>query len=468
MNIIIIEPCDLNKRYDLKSLTPSLGPVTIATLLYDAGHSVSVFSEYVTDVDKDAVNRADLVGISITTYNAKRGFKLAQDIKPPVVFGGFHASLAPDECLDYGDYVIRGDGHPVVLLADFLSNGILKQINQIPNLVYKKEGQIFYNPSATKAVDVVPDFSMVKDYHRVNLHRMLRIPLLTNGSRGCHFNCSFCSIKAIYPDFKKKNKATLIQDIKTQIKHQPFLSKFLPRIVWITDDNFFSDKAWAKGVLKELITLKTQYRFVIQARPDIAGDDELLSLLKKAGIGIVYMGIESLNPQSLADLNKDLTIKEITDAIKKIKRFGIDVHGLFVFGDDAFEKGDGLKVAQFVKHHNLSGALIQPLIPFPGTRLYAKLKQEGRLLHEDWQFYNGKVVFRPRNMTAAELQQEICDCYRRVFSPLRVIRFLLKGPKGFRLAGLGEAVFRHLECLKSRNYIKDKLSYQAIADLEQK
>jgi radical SAM superfamily enzyme YgiQ (UPF0313 family) len=435
-----------------------MGPIIIASLLKHEGHTVEVLSEYVTEFSMEEINTADLVGISITTYNAKRGYEIAQQVKKPVVFGGFHASLLPEECLDYGDYVITGDGHSVVGLVDYLGQEASDAIGQIPNLVYKIGEKIIYNHTETKAINVVPDFSLVKNYYKNNLNRILRIPLLTSASRGCHCNCTFCAIKAIFPDFKKKDKNTLIKDIQSQLKKQHFFAKFLPRIVWITDDNFFSDKEWAKDVLRELIKLKSSYRFVIQARPDIATDDELLDLLKEAKFGIVYMGIESLNQNSLDNFNKDLTLREIEFAITKIRNHGINVHGLFVFGDDEFKKGDGLKVAEFVKKQKLSGVLIQPLIPFPRTKLYANLKREGRLLHENWQHYNGKVVFKPQNMTAAELQKEIYDCYKKVFSPLRVIRFLLKGPKGFKLAGFGEARFRHLEWQKKKNYIKDKLS----------
>ena len=434
-----------------------MGPIIIASLLQQEGHTVEVLSEYVTKFTIEEINIADLVGISITTYNAKRGYDIAQQVQKPIVFGGFHASLLPEECLNYGDYVITGDGHSIVGLVDYLEKERSDMIGQIPNLVYKNGEQIVYNRAETKAVNVIPDFSLVKNYYKNNLNRILRIPLLTSASRGCHCNCTFCAIKAIFPDFKKRNKETLINDIKSQINKQHFLSKFLPRIVWITDDNFFSDIEWAKDVLRELITLKTSFRFVIQARPDIAADDELLKLLKDANFGIVYMGIESLNQKSLDNFNKDLTVRDIEFAIKKIRSHGINVHGLFVFGDDEFQKGDGLKVAEFVKRQKLSGVLIQPMIPFPGTKLYEKLKEEGRLLHENWQHYNGKVVFKPKNMTAAELQKEIYDCYKKVFSPLRVFNFLLKGPRGFKLAGLGEARFRHLEWQKKKNYIKDLL-----------
>jgi radical SAM superfamily enzyme YgiQ (UPF0313 family) len=458
MNIKIIEPRHLIKKYDIGSLTPNLGPVVIGTLLKLKGHNVEVISEYITKLNLNEIRDSDLVGISITTYNARRGFEVARDIKKPVVFGGFHASLNPEECLQYGDYVIRGDGHSVVALVDFLNNRGIKNIRQIPNLVYKENNQVLFNQTETKAINIVPDFSLVRDYYKFSLNRLLRIPLLVNASRGCPYNCSFCSVKAVYPDLRKKGRKTIVNDIKSQIKNQHVLSRFLPKIIWITDDNFFADKIWARDVLIELAKLKTSYKFVIQARPEIAYDDEILALVKKAGIGIIYMGLESLNPNSLANLKKDSTLDDIKYAVKKIKNYGLNIHGLFVFGDDNFRKGDGLKVADFVKQHNLSGVLIQPLTPFPGTKLFHVLKEENRILHEDWQFYNGKVVFRPKGLKAAELQKEVYDCYRSVYGPSRIIKFILFGPRGFKLAGLGEAIFRHLEWLKTRKYIKEKLS----------
>lgn len=458
MNIKILEPNHLIKKYNMGSLAPNLGPIIIATLLEQKGHDVEVVSEYITKLNLKEILDADLVGISINTYNAQRGFEIAQQVKKPIVFGGFHASLMPQECLKYGDYVIIGDGHSIIDLVDFLDNRRIENIRQISNLVYKEDDEILFNQRETKTINIIPNFNLVKNYYNFNLNRLLRIPLLVNASRGCPYNCNFCSVKAIYPDIQKKDKKIIINDIKSQIKNQHFLAGFFPKIIWITDDNFFADKIWASDVLIELAKLNTRYKFVIQARPEIAYDDEMLVLMKKANIGIVYMGIESLNPSSLAKFKKDSTLDDIKFAVKKIKDSGINIHGLFVFGDDDFRKGDGLRVAEFVKQHNLSGALIQPLTPFPGTNLFKMMKKENRILHEDWRFYNGKVVFTPKQLSAAELQKEISDCYKSVFSPLRVIKFLLFGPKGFKLAGLGEAIFRHLEQLKNRTYIKDKLT----------
>ena len=456
MNIKIIEPYDFNKRFDTRSLTPNLGPAIIGSLLKQEGHDVEVISEYITNLNINEINLADIVGISITTYNAKKGFEIAQSVSKPIVFGGFHASLMPEECLKYGDYVIRGDGHPIVKLVALLGTKKSEDLQSIPNLVFKKDDEFFYNQTETKSINIIPDFSIVKDYYKINLNRLLRIPLTTNASRGCYHKCTFCSVKEVYRDFKKKDFDIVISDIKSQIHRQHFFSKFLPKAIWITDDNFFSDLGWAKKMLAELAKLKTDYKLVIQMRADVAQDDQILELLKSANVSRIYLGIESINQRGLEKFKKNSSLEVIRYAINNIKKHEIDIYGLFVFGDDEFQKGDGKKVAKFVKEHGLTGILIQPLTPFPGTRLFWDLKERGRILHEDWQDYNGKVVIAPKNLTAIELQKEVYDCYREVYSPLRIAKYLFSKKGNLKIGLLGEAIFRHFEWFKSRNYIREK------------
>ncbi len=457
MKIKIIEPYDLNPKYDQRSLTPNPGPIAIASLLDQAGHSVEVLSEYVAKFNIELIDEADLIGISITTYNARRGFEIAKQANKPVVFGGFHASLMPEECLEYGDFVIRGDGYSIVDLADYLNNKNDINIDQIPNLIFKRIGQTVHNAVVSKSINVVPNYDLVRDYYKFNIKQWVRIPLLVNASRGCHHDCAFCSIKTVYPDFKKKDVQIVIEDIKSQIDHRHSLARFFPKIFWITDDNFSSDKKWAKELLKAIAELRSGYSFTVQIRVDIAQDNELLTLMAKANINRVYLGIESLNQTTLDSFNKNISRQEIKIAVNKLKDHGIDVHGLFVFGDDNFKKGDGRRVAEFVKRYGLSGLLIQPLTPFPGTGLFENLEEENRILHRNWEHYNGKVVIRPKNMTPAELQKEIYDCYSKVFSVWRIIRFFFLGNKGWKLEFFGEAIFRYLEKWKAIHYIRKKL-----------
>jgi radical SAM superfamily enzyme YgiQ (UPF0313 family) len=276
-------------------------------------------------------------------------------------------------------------------------------------------------------------------------------------SRGCSFDCSFCTIRRVYRDFQKKDPKIVVDDILSQVKNQHPLSRFFPRGIWIVDDNFFNDRQWAKQVLQGLSRIQTNHVLVLQARVDIADDDEMLEVMKGSGVNRIYLGVESINPISLENFGKSYGGGDIGKAIKKIKSFGIEVHGLFVFGDEEFVKGDGLRVANFVKQHGLSGLLIQPLTPFPGTKTYSKLKRENRLLHEKWHEYNGKVVFRPKKLSPAELQEEICTCYKGVYSPLELLKSLLFGKRGFKMGNLGEGIIRHVEAAKMRNYIRDNL-----------
>jgi radical SAM superfamily enzyme YgiQ (UPF0313 family) len=298
------------------------------------------------------------VDILITTYKAKRGYDIARRVEKSMVFGGFHASLMPEECLDFGDYVIRGDGHTIVEMADYLAEKGENKITKIPNLVYRKNGKAFRNRTESKAINIVPDFSLVKDYHRLNLNRLLRIPLLINASRGCNFECTFCSIKELYKDFRKEDIEVITASIRAMLKDQHFLTRFLSSGIWITDDNFFTDKVWAKQVLQALSKLQTKIKFVILARIDIAYDDELLNFMRKAKFGRVYLGIESLSQESLRSFNKDYAGEDVEYAIEKIRNYGMEVHGLFVFGDYAFAKGDGLNVAEFAIQQKLSDVLI--------------------------------------------------------------------------------------------------------------
>jgi radical SAM superfamily enzyme YgiQ (UPF0313 family) len=458
MRIKIVEPYSRDRRYDMRSLTPSLGPVVIASLLKQNGHEAEVISEYVTQFNLRELDEADLVGISLTTYNAARGFEIARTITRPIVFGGFHAALMPEECLNYGDYVIQGDGYSILELADRLSGKGTGDIREIPNLVFKRNGEILYTRLESKAIDVIPDFSLVRDYDKFNLNSLLRIPMLANASRGCPHNCAFCCIREVYKDHAKKDKSVVVRSIQFLAKPKHFLARLFPRIIWITDDNFFSDMKWAKDVLEELTRIRTGCELVLQARVEIGYDERLLDLLRRAGISRLYLGIETLRQGSLDPVEKNVPLANLERAVRNIRRHGIDIFGLFVFGDDEFMEGDGARVAAFVRRNGISGVLVQPLTPFPGTELFRRLKAENRISSENWSEYNGKVVFQPKHVTPQKLLEEIYTCYRKVYSPLLVMKYLLCGKKGLRLGFLGEALFRHLEGMKMHRYIKERLT----------
>lgn len=458
MKILIIEPCHLDRRYDVRSLTPNLGPVVVATLLKESGHDVRVVSEYVSKLHDRDFEGVELVGISITTYNAERGFEIARRTRKPVVFGGIHASLMPEESLNYGDYVIRGDGCTITELAACLEDGREGGLESVANLVRMVGGKVVYNKSESRFIDVVPDFSLVKGYYRFNWNRLLRVPLLVNASRGCRHNCDFCAIKSVHNDVRKKHRDTIIADIRSQIdRNRHFLTSFLPRSIWITDDHFFDDMDWAREILEEIGKLKIYYTIMVQARVDVPWNDDLLRLLRRANIGRIYLGIEALSQKTLDIYRKRTTLHTIKEAVRKLKVYKIDVHGLFVFGDDGFQKGDGERVAEFVRNHGLDGALIQPLTPFPGTKFFERMKSEKRMLHERWRDYNGKVVFLPHGLSPADLQREVAACYRKVYSWKNILGRIFSKTTTPKLAIIGDAIIRRIESARMERYALDRL-----------
>ena len=298
----------------------------------------------------------------------------------------------------------------------------------------------------------------MRDFYRFNLNRLLRVPILVSASRGCQYRCDFCAVKTVYPDVRKKRVDVVLKDVETQTKrNRHLLSRLLPRCVWITDDNFFADLSWAKEVLRGLAELRTGYSIMIQARVEIAKDRELLDLMRKAGVARVYLGIETLSQESLDAFRKGITVQGIRTAVEAIKSFNIDVHGLFVFGDDGFMPGDSLRTAEFVRDHSLDGALIQPLTPYPGTQFFQSLQAQGRILHKDWHDYNGKVVFLPRNMTPAQLQREVALCYRHVYSVKQVVKWLFSRKRTPRMAILGDALMRRRKARKMERYAEELL-----------
>jgi radical SAM superfamily enzyme YgiQ (UPF0313 family) len=459
VRIVIVEPCQHDPRYDVRSLTPGLGPVVVATLLRDAGHHVEVQSELVEPLHWDSLRRADLVGISVATYNACRGYDISAQLSQPVVFGGMHASLMPEECLRHGAYAVTGDGMPVVALARLVAAGnpLPDALGRVPNLAWRHQDTVVRNPRSPQPADVIPDFGLVRGWRRLGWRRLARIPLLVHGSRGCPHGCDFCAIRAVYPEVRHVPPSRLRQAVEAVTADTHPVQRFLPRFLWITDDNFFADKRWAREALHELSQVDTGFQLVLQARPEVAEDPEMLRLLRAARISRVYVGMESLDQAALDGFHKRQTVEQVERCVGAFSGAGIGVHGLFVFGGDQFRPGDGVRVADWAVKHGLSGLLVQPLTPWPGTALFSRLEAEGRILSRDWRDYNGRVVFRPLHMTPAALTQEVYACYDRVYGTRRLLNTLLHGQPGTRAQVVGEGVIRRMEGVKARRYARDVL-----------
>lgn len=173
-------------------------------------------------------------------------------------------------------------------------------------------------------------------------------------------------------------------------------------------------------------------------------DDEILTLLKKAGFIEVAMGIEFLEDIAFETYHKKSSYSEIVRSIQNIQKHGLSVRGLFIVGADNHKKGVGKQIADFVLKYNIQGILIQSMYFIPGTPVYDTNKD--RLLHKNWSKYNGNVVHYPQNITPYQLQKEIIYASNQIYS-LKRLFYKLFHEKGIRrVLFLGEFFWQKSVC----------------------
>lgn len=193
---------------------------------------------------------------------------------------------------------------------------------------------------------------------------------------------------------------------------------------FFVDDNICNDENYAKDFFRALIPLKIKW--IGQASISIAHDVELLNLMKTSGCFGILIGFESLNGESLKKMNKsfNLAMGGYDEAVQKIHHSGIKIYATFVFGYGDDDEMVFKKTYDFVIKHKFFMAAFNHLVPFPGTPLYQKFKQENRLIYDHWwlepSYSFGQIAFKPKNISPSELEF-LCYKYRRKFYSWRSI-----------------------------------------------
>lgn len=393
--------------YDRYIRTPSVGLNTLATIVKKKIPDTYMYSESISRFDMKDIKDADIVFIGIFTYAAVRGYKIASYLRKhtnaTVVLGGLHASMNYKEAVRYADYVMLGEGDETILpLIKMIKSG---KRPKIKGYAWMENGTIYNTGKAEppQNIDIIPDRSLIHNYKKMTGH--MTIWPQVHASRGCPHNCDYCALVRHFGRYvRKRSPENIVKDIQYSIDFFEKGNHRLIKDLWITDDNFFADRQWAKQVLNAIIDSGIKYRFNIQARYEVGFDDEMLELLKKAGFFELDMGIEFIDDASFKTYHKTSTKEQIEKSIKNIQKHGLSVRGLFILGSDNQKKGCGKELADFVIKNKIQGVLIQCMYFVPGTPAYEANKD--RLLHRNWAKYNGNTVHYPKNMTPYELQLE--------------------------------------------------------------
>ncbi|MCB6366808.1 B12-binding domain-containing radical SAM protein [Intestinibacillus massiliensis] len=420
---------------------PSTGLITLTTLAKRVVADTLMYSEAISHIRFEDVYDADIIFISINTFNATRGYALAGQIRAHsravLVFGGLHASMNYPEAIRYCDYVLLGDGdESVPELIRTLGRG---EEALFPGVVRWKDGKVVSNGARPQPedIDTIPDRSLVYGYARLAKRYDTLWPQV-HASRGCPHNCDYCAVVRHFGHkIRKRSPENVVEDIRQAIAfHRRRFPPRLSNCVWITDDNFAHDRAWAVSVLRAIIGSGIRYHFSVQARYETGFDDELLDLMRQAGFIELALGIEFLDDASFREFHKKSTYAEVVRAIENIQKHGLGVRGLFIVGAETDRVGVGDKIADFVIKNHIHGVLIQSMFFTPGTPAYEQGK--GRLIHQDWQYYDGNVVHYPAHIKPHELQQEIINASAKIYSVPRLIHALLHAKGIFKGLFFGE------------------------------
>ncbi len=400
MRLTLIHPCIGRKPGQKYIRTWQMEALSAATLagLTPPGIDIRFHDDRMEEIPFD--QPTDLVAISVETYTARRAYQIASEYrrrKIPVVMGGFHATLCPDEVAQHAEAVVCGEAEQLwPRVIDDARHGRLEKF-------YRQTGR-------ASLADLRPDRSIFRG------KRYLPIGLVEAG-RGCHFKCDFCAVQTVFNSTQTRRPIAAILAEIAAIKHER-------KLFFFVDDNITSNLAEAKEFFRALIPLGI--RWVSQSSINAAHDEEFLALLKRSGCQGVLIGFESLNPANLKAMNKSFNTLRggFETALANLRRHHIRVYGTFVFGYDGDTPESFGETVAFARRHSLYIAAFNHLTPFPGTPLYARLQQEGRLLYENWwldpRYSYNKIPFQPRGMAPEELQRN-CLAARREFYSWRSI-----------------------------------------------
>ncbi len=378
-------PQFVNRGQVIASL-PSLGLLTVAGLTPpDVDVAYREIDELPTNGE---LEKFDLVGISSFTARIEAAYALADRYRAagvPVVLGGLHVSLMPEEAAAHADSLVLfgAEGAWPRLVEDFRKGTLARRYEGL-------QDRVFDAPNYA-----MPRFDLLKDrpYNRVTVQT----------SRGCPLNCEFCAASLrITSRFQQKSVDKVVEEIRTAkaVVEHPFFE--------LADDNTFLNKRWGKSFLEAITPLDVSW--FTETDISIADDDELLKRLADSGCRQILVGLESPSAASLERIDphnwKYKHFDRYIESIDKIQSHGVTVNGCFVLGLDSDTPETFQQVKDFVDRSRLIEVQVTVLTPFPGTPLYERLRREGRLIKDRYwdRCTLFDVNFVPKHMSVEELE----------------------------------------------------------------
>ncbi len=452
----MIEPRSENLHIFTRFELPRLGAVLLATILRDRGlEAEALFMDRRTLIARRI--ETDLAGISLITATAPAGYAVADDFHRrgvPVVFGGPHATFAPEEALQHGDYVITGEAEESLPMLVEALNG-RRPLTEVPGLVWREGGETRRNEPGCRVADLdalpFPDFSLLTMGPRKRMGSFLLggsiIPVQT--SRGCPFDCSFCSVTGM---FGRRYRHRSTANVIAELRHYDPKKNF----IFFYDDNFTANPRLARELCTAMIREGLHFKWSTQVRSDVARDPGLLDLMVEAGCTSLFIGFESVDPAALAEMKKGQDVEDMKLAIAEINRRGVHVHGMFVFGFDADTPATVRSTVDFAIEQHIGSAQFMILTPLPGSEFHSAMERSGRIIDRTWSNYDAHhVTFRPAHFSPWDLQFAQIQAHARFYARGQVLARLLRGRVSAFLVGVYAHGLNRRWQRRERGYLRD-------------
>lgn len=419
--LLLINPVGHKSGYLLSKFS-TLPPLSLAYVaaVTPSNWEIKIWDE---NFSPFAFEEADLIGITAFTSNINRAYEIARmyrEKKIKVIFGGIHASMLPDEALRYADAVVVGEVEGIwdKVIRDFENNTLL------PKYIGPRLDLSHFN--------ITPRRDLI---HPAYLWNSVQT------SRGCPFNCNFCSVSNyLGKEYRQRNPEDVLKE----------LDEIPGKFISFLDDNLIGyspeNRKRARNLFQGMIKSGAHKKWWMQTSINAAEDEELIALAAQAGCMFAFIGFETTSRETLKHMKKGINLKIGTDNYKKIvntfHKYGIGVYGAFILGNDFESPTYYKKLAKYLVHSGIDIIQVSILTPLPGTNLMEQLKQEGRLVHknfpEDWEKYRfSYVVHEPKGIDEETIYRGDNFLKKSIYSfpapPYRLMKsfYNLKGGMNF-------------------------------------